>query len=167
MGSHQAAHPTPPSSVKLCRVLLRRNIQGCATYMHFEKVSFYFTFGAILKSCHLSCSFTAKGRNPWKKQPFFWALHKLEGGSPIPIDFDNFSKGKKFARLRAGRGAILALPKKRFSFVRLLQDSKGHHSYIIVLAMDTGLYFVIFLSIVVECCVYIVFSSIERFICNH
>ena len=41
MGSHQAARPTPPSSVKLCRVLLRRHIQSCATYMHFEGVSFF------------------------------------------------------------------------------------------------------------------------------
>ena len=79
MGSHQAAHPTPPSSVKLCRVLLCRHIQGCATYMNFERVSFYFTFRAILKSCHLSCSFTAKGRNPWKKNIFFLALPKMGG----------------------------------------------------------------------------------------
>ena len=56
---------------------------------------------------------------------------------------------------------------KKVFFVRLLQDSKGHHSYIIVLAMDTGLYFVIFLSIVVGYCVYIAFSSFELLIANH
>ena len=84
MGSHQAAHPTPPSSVKLCRVLSRRHIQGCATYMHFEGVSFYFTFEAILKSCHLSSSFTAKGRNPRKK-----TYCPKWGRGPAQIDYNN------------------------------------------------------------------------------
>ena len=78
-----------------------------------------------------------------------------------------FQKGKSWPDyVQVGGGQFWQYPKRAF-FVRLLQDSKGHHSYIIVLAMDTGLYFVIFLSIVVGYCVSIAFSSFELLIANH
>ena len=61
---------------------------------------------------------------PEKNTPSFGHCTNWRGDTPIRCDFNNLSKGKKLARLRASRGAILAIHKKSFFFVRLLQDSK-------------------------------------------
>ena len=136
MGSHQAAHPTPPSSVKLCRVLLRRHIQGCATYMNFERVSFYFTIGAILKSCHLSCSFTAKGRNPRKKTHFLSGIAQnggMEGGGLLTfiitlfltVNFLQYHCIVYFPGHHSSYFSILCFPFLQVSFPHSLVDAQS------------------------------------------
>ena len=51
---------------------------------------------------------------PEKNTPSFGHCTNWRGDTPIRCDFNNLSKGKKLARLRASRGAILAIHKKSF-----------------------------------------------------
>ena len=54
---------------------------------------------------------------PEKIMPFFWALHKLEGGHTYLNWFWKFFKREKVGQISCkwgGNGAILAIPKKSF-----------------------------------------------------